>query len=435
MPDPHKVSVTGRRKLSNYTGLGRTNIESHYRMLVDNLPAGAARPPLENFDSSDAWPWITRWIKATYETDVASLFVPADKKHVFPPYPGTGEQGHYDLSGLAAADGSIRIALAGDWGTGTDVAQQVADSMVAGDPAPELTIHLGDIYYVGLPSEVAENCAGANSGNYAGVSWARGTKGSFALNGNHEMYSGGDGYFDNFLPTLGIPTSQDQKQLTSYFCLETPVWRIIAIDTGYNSDTLSGDCHLEPVLIDWLQNIINPAANKKPTVLLSHHQWFSGFNDGHCAKPASQMAPFLQRQEFVWLWGHEHRLAIYNKYQDPQTDLRVYARCLGHGGMPVEMPQLGYPNPTTPQRVEYWDGDTEGHPARFQTLEDKTVVGPNGFVMMVIQGNTLTLEYLDADRTSLLKESFVPGGGGNWDGTLTRTIVNDPQILAQIIYE
>lgn len=55
--------------------------------------------------------------------------------------------------------------------------------------------------------------------------------------------------------------------------------------------------------------------------------------------------------------------------------------------------------------------------------------------MMVIQGNTLTLEYLDADRTSLLKESFVPGGGGNWDGTLTRTIVDDLQILAQIIYE
>jgi len=95
--------------------------------------------------------------------------------------------------------------LAGDWGTGTDIAQQVADFMVSTNP--ELTIHLGDIYYVGTESEVRQNCFGEDTPAYKGVLWKMGTKGSFALNGNHEMYSGGNGYFEDFLPKLGIPSS------------------------------------------------------------------------------------------------------------------------------------------------------------------------------------------------------------------------------------
>jgi hypothetical protein len=53
---------------------------------------------------------------------------------------------------------------------------------------------------------------------------------------------------------------------------------------------------------------------------------------------------------------------------------------------------------------------------------------------MTIQGPTLTLEYLDFDGTSVLKESFAPGGGGVWDGTLVRTVVNDPGILTHVIW-
>jgi hypothetical protein len=391
-----------------------------------------SRPPIQNFDSEDIWPWITTWLKATYQTDIEGLFVPSERKHAFNTYPDTGEQGHYDLSSLAGPDGSIRIAVAGDWGTGTDAAQQVADSMVSNNP--ELTIHLGDIYYVGLPSDVAENCLGVNTGEYFGVLWKHGSKGSLALNGNHEMYSGGHGYFEKFLPTLGIPSSNDKQQLASFFCLESKVWRILAIDTGYNSDTLFGDCSLEKGLLDWLRDKINPEANRKPTVLLSHHQWFSGFEDGDYTKPADQIAPFLPNQEIVWLWGHEHRLAIYYPYKDPKNHLNAYGRCIGHGGMPIEMPKV-QPNGDRAQRVEYWDGLTELHKERFTQLPNKSVVGRNGFVEMQIKDSTLTIEYLDSDRTSVLKESFMPGGGAVWDGTLVRTVVSDPQILEKMIYE
>jgi hypothetical protein len=62
------------------------------------------------------------------------------------------------------------------------------------------------------------------------------------------------------------------------------------------------------------------------------------------------------------------------------------------------------------------------------------VVSRNGYAQMTIQGPTLTLEYLDFDGTSVLKENFAPGGGGVWDGTLVRTVVNDPGILTHVIW-
>jgi hypothetical protein len=424
---PQVKPTTGRRPLDNLVGLKRSATQSFYKAAGENPVAGLERPPIQDFDTSDTWPWITKWLKAAFQTDFEL------KKHAFQTYANTGDRGHYDLSGLLAPDNSIRIGLAGDWGTGTDVAQQVAESMVSTNP--ELTIHLGDVYYVGLESEVEQNCLGANTGVYQGVFWKWGSKGSFALNGNHEMYSGGNGYFQDFLPKLGIPSSQDKQQLASYFCLETPVWRILAIDTGYNSDTLFGECKQEQGLLDWLKDVISPVGNRKPTVLLSHHQWFSGFGDGDYGKPADQIAPFLQNQEIVWLWGHEHRLVIYYKYKSPDNHLTAYGRCIGHGGMPIEMPDAQYPNGERAQRVEYWDGLTDIYPNRFRKLSDGTVIGTNGYVEMQIQGSTLTLEYLDADRTSVLKESFVPGGGASWDGTLVRTVVDDPHILGKITYQ
>jgi hypothetical protein len=107
---------------------------------------------------------------------------------------------------------------------------------------------------------------------------------------------------------------------------------------------------------------------------------------------------------------------------------------MGHGGMPLELASPAYPNQDDPQRVEYWDSK-DVHPERFRKLPDGTVVGTNGYALMTIQGSNLSLEYLDADQTSLLKETFVPGGGAVWDRTLVRTVVRDPRILNQVTYK
>src|SRR5581483_5898249 len=128
-------------------------------------------------------------------------------------------------------------------------------------------------------------------------------RGSFALNGNHEMYANGAPYFTTFLESLGMPPG-GAGQIASFFCLETEAWRIIALDTGYNSvgipilslipginsiPAIGGDCHLEKALMDWLRNTVQPASKRKATVLLSHHQYYTAFPDLAYTKPAKQL--------------------------------------------------------------------------------------------------------------------------------------------------
>jgi len=49
---------------------------------------------------------------------------------------------------LASRDGGevVKLAIAGDWGTGTNEAYRVAAGISAF--TPDYTIHLGDVYYV-----------------------------------------------------------------------------------------------------------------------------------------------------------------------------------------------------------------------------------------------------------------------------------------------
>jgi len=165
---------------------------------------------------------------------------------------------------MGGTNGEIRIALAGDWGTGTDEAAKVADEIVA--CGPHYSIHLGDVYYVGDPTEVGANFLDIPNPRfpYKPCKWPQGTEGAFALNGNHEMYARGFGYFDLILPALGLRGSP-RGQGASYFCLENDDWRIIALDTGYNSvgvpileQFIQPDCALPPTLIEWLRAMLIP---------------------------------------------------------------------------------------------------------------------------------------------------------------------------------
>jgi hypothetical protein len=140
---------------------------------------------------------------------------------------------HYDSSNRAAGintlPGDCTVALASDWGSGTEMAYRVRDRIVSHDP--HITVHLGDVYYTGKIEEFADYFLGDDD-------WPRGSLQpgdestalpSYTLNANHEMYSGGFGYFDA-IQRLG--------QETSYFCLENEHWRIVALDSGYYSKIL-----------------------------------------------------------------------------------------------------------------------------------------------------------------------------------------------------
>ena len=97
------------------------------------------------------------------------------------------------------------VALVSDWGTGNAHAVAVAQQIAR--HRPDHVIHLGDVYYAGTPREVQRNFL--EVWNAFGPREAR----YWALNANHDMYSGGYGFFQHILPAFDQPAS--------YFNLQT----------------------------------------------------------------------------------------------------------------------------------------------------------------------------------------------------------------------
>ena len=281
------------------------------------------------------------------------------------------------------------IGLAADWGTGSDSASRVAEQIHAA--APDVTIHMGDVYYSGTNEEYRDFFLGEDD-------WPRGRLGSYAMNGNHEMYSGGEGYFDLALPAL--------KQQASYFCLENAHWRVLALDTGYYARTvpflellLRGLIRLHRDNRHWLDQVVfDDPTDRRPVILLSHHQWFSAFEAGY-GSIVRGLEPYLDRV-LLWLWGHEHRFAGYAPFA-PSATVKVRARCIGHGGMPVEVSD----KPNRDRNLAFYD-------AREATKLGGDPIGYCGCAILRLDGPELRVEYKDERGDRLLEEAWVQSDDG-----------------------
>ncbi len=343
----------------------------------------------------------TRFVKWAYEY-LRYRFGP---RHPFQVYAQSDlDQGIYKFED----DGETRFALAGDWGTGTDEANCVAESIESFKP--HYSIHLGDVYFVGDPTEVNENFLGIKdpNNNFAPCTWPAGSRGSFALNGNHEMYALGNAYFDRMLPRLGLTSNgQPLGQKASYFCLENKYWRIIALDTGYNSigwpiieDIVEPSCAFGPEQIDWLRRVVQPGDDRRGIVILTHHQYYSRYDDCYPV-PARQLAEFLKDRTVLWFWGHEHRLAIY-KMPAASDRIAVFGRCIGHGGMPIELP------PKEPEHPEYL---VEFMDNRHYRNDEHLVIGYNGYARLSLQGNRAAVQYVDLKGKQVFFEEWATTDG------------------------
>ena len=280
-------------------------------------------------------------------------------------------------------DGKSRIAIVGDWGTGDEVAinllQQVASLQ------PEVLIHLGDLYYAGTQKEEQSNF----------LDICRQVLGNgvplFSLCGNHDMYSGGNGYYW-LVDHIG--------QQASYFCLQNADWQFLAMDTGHNDNnplTVAGNMtSLMNVNgwseADWHVARIKQAGNKR-TVLLSHHQLFSPFGSvGNVGAQAYAYNPSLYEdfQDVItsidwWFWGHEHALAVF----DPYMGLKR-GRCVGASAVPVFLDQQAYAAATGLKTLE-----DQPLPAWSAIAE----LGNNGtdyahaFAIMTLDGSSANVDY------------------------------------------
>jgi hypothetical protein len=298
--------------------------------------------------------------------------------------------------GVYALPDQCVIALAADWGTGTKSAYAVGDAIRR--EHPDVTVHLGDVYYSGTEHEFREYFLGPGrwpQGQLRGTGVA--AHGTYTLNGNHEMYSGGAGYFRLALPAFG--------QETSYLCLENAHWRIVGLDTGYYAksfpflELMVDFIRLHRATRRWLQQVVfRDPTDRRPVILLTHHQWFSAF-DSEYRRVGRQLRPYLDRV-LLWFWGHEHRFAAYAPFGFDGT--RVRARCIGHGGMPIELGAAI----ARPDRPLVCTDDRQARELGGQAI------GYCGFVLLRLGGAELRVEYRDETGTELLAERWVSRPGG-----------------------
>lgn len=212
-----------------------------------------------------------------------------------------------------------RIAVLGDWGTNLYGAPVCAQSIARDPGAFAMLLHLGDVYYSGTSKEVKQRFLDA---------WPKRSDANLlqrAINSNHEMYSGGDAYFGVTLPAFG--------QSASYFAFANDHWLLVGLDTAYV------DHDMDEEQVAWLRLILDhPGAKNRKVVLFSHQQLFSR-HDSQGWKLDAAIGDLLREGRVkAWYWGHEHRCCIYEPHAGYGG---MYARCIGHSGMPEARKVVG----------------------------------------------------------------------------------------------
>ena len=213
------------------------------------------------------------------------------------------------------------VALIGDFGTALYGAKPCADSIAKDPDGYDLLFHLGDVYYSGLKEEVQSRFLDVLQG--VKVRTRR------ALNGNHEMYSGGHGYFGTLLPAFG--------QTTSYFAMQNDYWLLVGLDTAYKQAFGGKEGVIDDTQVQWLGPMLRQAGDRK-VVLFTHHEPFTLLDNNNGGNLLAALGEFLETGRIVaWYWGHEHRCVRH----DAHPKYQFQGRCVGHSGFPEVRKDLG----------------------------------------------------------------------------------------------
>lgn len=301
-----------------------------------------------------------RWISA--------VFAMGMRDAVYGRHPFKKEPVSYEIPDIA------RVVIVGDWASGIPRALKVRDQIVKvlEESGPERhVIHLGDVYYSGWPHEYEKRMLGPWPVKKSDATVIR----SWNLNGNHDMYCGGDGYFKTGLGDVRFAAQGG----CSYFRLHNSEWDIVGLDTAHQ------EAGLKDPQGEWLGEM-DP---QRKLMLLSHHQPFSAYQDG-MPDLRGKLVPLLREREVdAWFWGHEHRCMRYK----PHDRIR-YGCCIGNGGVPEYMPR----DP----------GDPVKEPGEWEFRKRKKKLGQPwgafGFAVLDLNGKEVTARYIDEDGETFCTE-------------------------------
>jgi|GEM_PF-1115540 len=268
---------------------------------------------------------------------------------------------------------NAQVVLLGDWGTSLDDAHEFLKALwrkaYQNNPGGTIVfIHLGDIYYCGLPYECEHYFRGVfekvgkdlqteiNNANF------NPNPPIFTIPGNHEYYSYGYGYFqllDGLNQNVPNISHSDLYQQCSFFCLQTADnnWQFLGMDTGQADgnallsalqglgDIIKGlltgqtgfdlvnsiekliivayedrvgpfQPELQASELEWLQDRLDEFNGK--TIMLSHHQLFSRHAEINHHSPQylntwldKHFRKYFTKKIAAWYWGHEHSFVTY----------------------------------------------------------------------------------------------------------------------------
>jgi hypothetical protein len=340
-----------------------------------------------------------------------------------------GSHAFCDAPARADLGTNVRLVLIGDWGTGREDAARVAAQarrFLEEAEVPAHLIHLGDTYFSGTRREARRNMLGP----WPVAEAEAGRFGSWALNGNHDMYTGGHGLFDVTLADPRFARQRAGDEPTTWFVLSTAGWNIVGLDTSWEHPELTirgdqlfveGDLgHLHGRQAEVLDEC---AGDERRLLVLSHHQLFSAYDESHftfgsdraAATPmAEELAGVLARREIdAWFWGHEHDCLAYDEHFGGVR----FARAIGHGGVPTPVPRtpatpLGAGYPDFVVKPEWREGDSDALRAvrweyRAEGREDDgRRLCKRGLAVLDIDARDLRVSYVDEDGEVWLTETL-----------------------------
>jgi hypothetical protein len=229
----------------------------------------------------------------------------------------------------------------------------------------------------------------------------------FALNSNHEMFSGGIPYF-NYISKRAALHPAKQIQEGSYFCLRSERFQIVGIDTAF----FGNGRYREPALVEWLKNVLREGRQSgRVNIMLSADHPYEYGDDDLTRLLGKDLKPLALDEKLVdlWFWGNTHYCALFDHKSAPSGDipaLPFIGSCIGHAGYPYEKQRRGKFEPAPMIFLEDW----ARFPKETNLRQDK---GNNGYCVLQLNADgSIGLQYVDWMSNLRFSASLARGQAG-----------------------